>query len=82
MGEATYITYSEIEAYCRLKGITYPPERERLVRLLDRLDREWMRIHLEKREKELKNTSKGKPPPPSHSPPRHRSRPSSTQKVA
>lgn len=69
MGAAVPIPYSEIEAYCRLKNIFLPSERERLVTLIDRLDREWMRLHHEKMDKEKKSSS-SPPPPPSHSPPR------------
>ncbi len=70
MGSAVPIPHSEIEAYCRLKNIFLPSERQNLVTLIDRLDHEWMRLHHEKMDKE--NPSKPKPPgpPPSHSPPR------------
>lgn len=68
MGGYLPLSYSEIEAYCRLKGIMFHGERERLVYLLEVLDREWMKTYIEKEEK--KNPSKKTPPPPSHSPPR------------
>ncbi len=74
MGGPSYIPFTEIEAYCRLKNIFLPSEQQRLVRLVDRLDRRWMELHLEKLEKEAgKNNTPGTPPP-SHSPPRHRPR--------
>ncbi|UIS25213.1 hypothetical protein [Erythrobacter phage vB_EliS-L02] len=83
MGDATYIPFSEIEAYCRLKQIFLPSERERLVRMIDRLDREWMRRHLAEREKEREKSSGSKsPPPPTHSPPRHRPHRSQTRQVS
>lgn len=69
MGSAVPIPFTEIEAYCRLKNIFLPSERERLVTLVDRLDHEWMRLHNEKMDKEMGKNSKT-PPPPSHSPPR------------
>jgi len=83
MGDATYIPFSEIDAYCRLKQIFLPSERERLVRMIDRLDREWMRRHHEERKKEqAKMAGKGKAPPPTHSPPRHRPHRSQTTEVS
>lgn len=68
MGGYLPFSYTEIEAYFRLKGIFYPGERDRLLRLLDVLDREWMRQYIEEEAK--KNPSKSPKPPPSHSPPR------------
>jgi hypothetical protein len=82
MGDATYIPFSEIDAYCRLKQIFLPSERERLVRMIDRLDREWMRRHVEEKKKEQEKHSKSSTPPPTHSPPRHRPHRSQTQKVS
>lgn len=62
------VQYADIEAYCNLKGIYLLGERERLLRLLDPLDREWMT----KAHEEASKGSKGSTPspPPSHSPPR------------
>jgi len=68
MGGYLPFSYIEIEAYCRLKGITTLNERERLLRLLDALDAAWMKAYVEKSERENKPTPA--PPPPSHSPPR------------
>lgn len=73
MGGPSYIPFTEIEAYCRLKNIFLPSEMQRLVRLIDRLDRRWMEKHLEKIEKEA-GRGNPTPPPPSHSPPRHKPR--------
>jgi hypothetical protein len=36
------LSYSDIEAYCRMKGIYSLGDRERLLSLLDPLDRQWM----------------------------------------
>lgn len=68
MGGYLPLSYSEIEAYCRLKGIYSLGERERLVRLLEILDHQWIKDYIEKESKE-RPSSKGKPPP-SQSPPR------------
>lgn len=68
MGTPVPFKFSELEAYCRLKGIYSLGERERLLRLIDVLDREWMRQTLEKQEQE--NPSPTSRAPPSHSPPR------------
>lgn len=62
------VSYGDIESYCNLKGIYLLGERERLLRLLDPLDREWM---IKAHEEASKGSGKGStPPPPSHSPPR------------
>lgn len=69
MGGPQPISYTEIDAYCRLKAIYSPGDRERLLRLIDPLDRAWMaKAHEEQAKKE--KTSSTTPPPPSHSPPR------------
>lgn len=60
------ITFSDIEAYCRLKGIYSLLEREYLLRLLDSLDRHWMANHYEKSAKEQKRDN----PKPSSKPSR------------
>lgn len=60
------IPYVEMEAYCRLKGIYSPGEREKLLRNIDKLDRLWMQQAHEDIEKKNSPT----PPPPSQSPPR------------
>ena len=62
------ITYTDIDAYCRLKDILSPGERERLLRLIDPLDRAWMAKAHEESAKGDKNPSKSAPP--SQSPPR------------
>ena len=67
MGGPQPISYTDMDAYCRLKGIYAPGEREKLLRLIDPLDRLWMQKAHEEAEKK-QNTST--PPPPSHSPPR------------
>lgn len=65
------LTYTDIEAYCRLKGIYSLGERERLLRGLDALDREYMARAYE----ESKNSRPGKSPPPRQpGAPPHRSR--------
>ena len=83
MGGATYIPYSEIEAYCGMKEIFLPSEKQRLLRMIDVLDREWMRRHLEEAEKERAKTEGNvTPPPPTHSPPRHTPSRSKTTRVS
>lgn len=76
MSGAVPITYSDMEAYCRLKGIYSLLERERLVRFLDILDRHWMAKHYEKqkqREQQATKTPPKTPPLPSRrNPPRTR----------
>lgn len=69
MGGFLPFSYTEIEAYCRLKGIYSLGDRERLLRLLEVLDAEWIKAYVE-REAKNNPSSKGSPPPPSHSPPR------------
>lgn len=68
MGGALPFSYTEIEAYCRLKGIYALGERERLLHFLDLLDREWLKAYIEKERRE--NPTPSSLPPPSHSPPR------------
>lgn len=63
------ITFTDIEAYCRLKAIYSLSERERLLRLLDPLDREWMAAAHAAEEAARKGKGSA-PPPPTHSPPR------------
>lgn len=63
-------TYSDIESYCRLKGIDSLKERERMTRLIDALDRAYMAAFYEKQA--AKSPAKnGATPPPTHSPPRN-----------
>lgn len=81
MNGALPIPFHEIEAFCSLKGIYSLGERERLFRMIDVLDREWMRQHVEKVEKSSSSTEKDiTPPPPSHSPPRNAPRQPSQRK--
>lgn len=70
MGGPSYIPFSEIEAYCNVKNIFLANEKERLVRLVDVLDREWMKNHSEKMDRESKKSPKK--PPVDHSPLRSR----------
>lgn len=51
MSGACPISYSDIDAYCQLKGIYSLLERERLLNYLDVLDRHWMSKHYEKQKK-------------------------------
>lgn len=53
MSGALPITYSDIHAYCLLKGIYSLHERERLTRFLDALDRHWIANHYEKQKKSM-----------------------------
>lgn len=66
------ITYSDIDSYCRLKGIDLLVEREKLLRFIDALDRAYMADTYEKQKVEdARNSGATPPPPPSQSPPRH-----------
>ena len=69
MGGFLPFSYTEIEAYCRLKGIYSLGDRERLLNLLEVLDAEWIKAYVE-RESKNNPSPKGSPPPTSHSPPR------------
>jgi hypothetical protein len=69
MGGYLPFSYSEIDAYCRLKGIYSLGDRERLLHFLELLDAEWIKAYVE-RENKKNPSSKGSSPPPSHSPPR------------
>lgn len=60
------IPYVEIDSYCRLKDIWAPGEKDRLLRLLDPLDRAWMA----KAHEEAAKENKAPKAPPSQSPPR------------
>lgn len=69
MGGPLPLTYTDIEAYCRLKAIYSHADRERLLRLIDPLDREYMALA----HSDPKRPGQGSPPPPpTHSPPRDR----------
>jgi hypothetical protein len=70
--------YADIEAYCNLKGIYLLGERERLLRLLDPLDREWMQKAYEENGR---GSTAPPPPPPNHSPPRDRGNRQRTKQV-
>lgn len=80
MGDVGYIPYSEIDAYCRLKGMFFPYERERFVKFVVALDVEWMKLHAEEQKKKNGKTG-AQPPPPSHSPPRNVPHRSTTTRV-
>lgn len=73
MGGALPITYSDIHAYCSLKGIYSLIERERLVNFIDLLDRHWMTKHYEKVKASAASEPAPKPPTkpnPARRPPR------------
>ena len=71
MGTCMPLSYTEIDAYFRLKDIIYPSEKERLLYLLDRLDNEWMKQYLEKDSQSQSRGDFTPPVPPKHhNPPR------------
>lgn len=82
MGSPIPIPFSEIEAYARFKGITSLSDRERLFRLLNALDIEWMRQSNEKQELEQARRANTQTPPPSHNPPRGGGRRSPRKRVS
>lgn len=53
MNGACPISFSDIEAYCHLKGIYSLFERQRLLHFLDVLDRHWMSKHYEKQKGDM-----------------------------
>jgi hypothetical protein len=57
------INYTDIESYCRLKGIWSLIERQRLLRHLDTLDRQWMAKKYEEKPTGTKSPETKKPPP-------------------
>ena len=73
-------TFTDIDSYCRFKGIETLREREKLFRYIDALDRAYMADVYEKQAATMDKLSKT-PPPPTHSPPRNGRTPRSPRKT-
>lgn len=74
MSGACPISYSDIEAYCHLKGIYSLFERQRLLHFIDILDRHWMSKHYEKQKETMDNLNNKPRTRPSPQQPRPRPR--------
>ncbi|ARK07418.1 hypothetical protein LAV_00018 [Sphingobium phage Lacusarx] len=68
-------TYTDIKSYCELKGIYSLSERERLLRFIDALDREWMKNAYEEQERRTKAPASSPLPGTGNAPRRPRTPP-------